>query len=158
MLRIKQDAWIVSIVLTLFCVPRIGTAQLIRGFISGTATDSSNAVVPGVEITLNNVNTGISRNTVTDLSGFYRFAAVEPGDYYLLFKRLGFETKKSDIITIKTAQEVVLDPVLKIGEVSDQISVLATPGVELAKTTATVERTFSQDTIEALPKQIYNGA
>src|SRR5262249_6580578 len=133
MWRIRQEAWAVLIVLTLFWSPQISKAQLVRGFISGTAIDPSNAVVVGVEITLNNVNTGISRETTTDSSGFYRFAAIEPGDYYLLFKKTGFEKQKSDIITIKTAQEVVVDPVLKIGRVEGEVSVLDAPGMDVAK-------------------------
>src|SRR3989442_4325047 len=39
-----------------------------------------------------------------------------------------------------------------------KVSVVETPGVEFEKTTATVERTFSQRVIEDLPFQVYNGA
>src|SRR5262245_18628587 len=146
-----------SIFLLLLLTSTICNAQLIRGFVSGTVTDSANAVIPAVQITLTNTSTNVSRYSVTDNSGFYRFAGLDPGEYSIEFKLPGFETRKITNLSLKTAQEVVIDQILSVGAVSTDVSVLATPGVELNKKTATVERTFSDRVIEELPMQIYNG-
>src|SRR5262245_42493085 len=69
------------VVATIACTTQWGRAQLIRGFISGTISDSSNAVIPGVQVSITNTGTNISRETTTNEIGFYRFAAVEPGNY-----------------------------------------------------------------------------
>src|SRR5262245_27896039 len=119
-------------------------AQLIRGFVSGTVTDSGGAVVPAVQITLTNVSTNVTRNAETNPSGFYRFAAVDPGEYAIEFRVPGFETRKVENVLLTTAQELVLDQVLNVGEVVTEVSVVETPGVALNKKTATVERTFSE--------------
>jgi len=131
--------------------------QLIRGFVSGSVTDSTNAIVPGVQIVLTNKQTNISRETGTNELGFYRFVAVEPGDYSLEFRKGGFETHKIDNITVKTAQEVVINQTLALAPATVEISVVDTPGAELAKTTATVDRTFVEREIVDLPMQVYNG-
>ena len=131
--------------------------QLIRGFVSGSVTDSTNAIIPGVQIVLTNKQTNIPRQTVTNELGFYRFVAVEPGDYSVEFSKGGFETHKIDSITVKTAQEVVINQTLALAAATVEISVVDTPGVELAKTTATVDRTFVQREIVELPMQVYNG-
>ena len=131
--------------------------QLIRGFVSGSVTDSTNAIIPGVQIVLTNKQTNIRRETVTNELGFYRFVAVEPGDYSVEFSKGGFETHKIDNITVKTAQEVVINQTLALAPATVEISVVETPGAELAKTTATVDRTFVEREIVELPMQVYNG-
>src|SRR5688572_27405448 len=87
-------------------------AQLYRGFISGTVTDSSNAVVAGVQVTITNNGTNISRDTVTNSAGFYRFVAVEPGIYSVVFMQPGFQTQTIPNISVSTAQEVVINRTL----------------------------------------------
>src|SRR5262249_28095996 len=81
-------------------------AQLTRGFISGIVTDPSNAILPGVQVTITNRATNISRETLTNDVGLYRFVAVEPGTYAVEFKLPGFETRRIAAITVSTAQEV----------------------------------------------------
>lgn len=125
--------------------------QLTRGFVSGTLTDASSSVLAGVQVKLTNKATNISRDLVTDDAGFYRFVAVEPGDYTVEFQLAGFESRKVENITVRTAQEVVLNQSLAVGGVTAEITVTETPGVELAKTTATIERTFSEQLVSDLP-------
>jgi hypothetical protein len=126
-------------------------AQLTRGFVSGTAADATGSNLSGVEVTVTNKATNISRITTTNELGFFRFAAVEPGDYEVVFKLAGFETSRIDQITVNTAQEVTLSQILTISPIATEVSVTAVPGADLAKTTATIERTFSGRLVENLP-------
>ena len=135
----------------------LGEAQLVRGFISGTVTDSSSGILAGVQVTITNTATNISRDTVTSDIGFYRFVAVEPGSYSVDFKLPGFETRRVPNIPVNTAQEVVINQTLAVGGVTAEVTVLETPGVELKKTTATIERTFSDRVVSEMPLPIYNG-
>src|SRR5207244_12204502 len=49
-----------------------------------------------------------SKESLTSEAGFYRFVAVEPGDYSVEFHLAGFEKRKIDSVTVTTAQEVVV--------------------------------------------------
>ncbi|MBI4474090.1 MAG: TonB-dependent receptor [Acidobacteria bacterium] len=126
-------------------------AQLTRGFVSGTVTDATGAILAGVQVTITNKATNIARDIVTNDVGFYRFVAVEPGDYAVEFRLAGFETRKVDNITVRTAQEVVLNQTLAVGGVTAEVTVTETPGVELAKTIPTIERTFTGRLVTELP-------
>src|SRR5207245_1209350 len=90
--RMSFKVWWVSglLVCAMFSIVHPAGAQLTRGFVSGTLTDASKAIVAGVNVTITNKATNISRETVSNDVGFYRFAAVEPGDYTVEFKLPGF--------------------------------------------------------------------
>src|SRR5438876_4763099 len=89
-------------------------AQLTRGYVSGIVTDTTNGIVAGVQVTLTNKATNISRSTVTNEVGLYRFAAVEPAEYSLEFKIAGFQTHRVESIIVNTAQEVVINHILEV--------------------------------------------
>ena len=61
-------------------------AQLTRGFVSGTVTDQSGAVVPHAKITLQEQSTGIRHARLSNEAGVYRFVALEPGVYSVTFE------------------------------------------------------------------------
>lgn len=127
-------------------------AQLSRGYISGTVTDASGAVIVEADVTITNTATNIKRSMKTNEVGIYRFPAVEPGDYIVEFSRTGFGTRKVGPITVGTTQEVVLNQSLEVASASTTVEVIETPaGVVLAKATASVERKLDMRTIENLP-------
>jgi outer membrane receptor protein involved in Fe transport len=129
------------------------SAQLTRGFISGIVSDTSSAILAGVQVTITNTATNISRDTVTNDAGFYRFSAVEPGDYTVEFKLAGFEGYKVRSVSVSTAQEVTINQTLNVGGLTTDVSVTEVPGADLSKTTATIERTFTGTLVEDLPLQ-----
>ena len=59
----------------------LGMAQLDTGTISGTVRDQSGGAIPGATITIRNVATGISRNSVTNAAGRYEAVALPVGSY-----------------------------------------------------------------------------
>ena len=153
MTKLIHSAAIISalVISVLACGVRPLAAQLTRGFISGTLSDKSGGVLAGVQVTITKKETNISRETLTNEVGFYRFAAVEPGEYTIEFKLAGFQTQRVDAITVNTAQEVTANLSLTIGGITSEVSVAGIPGADLAKTTATIERTFPGPLIEELP-------
>src|SRR5437763_997791 len=80
-------------------------AQLTRGFISGTVSDSTGAVIPRAKITLTEQSTGVRHASVSNDAGVYRFVALESGTYTVGFEREGFETVRLEDIELSTAQE-----------------------------------------------------
>src|SRR6266699_3660622 len=55
--------------------------QGFQGGLRGAVRDTGGALVPGVEVMLTNEATSLSRTTVTNDSGEYSFAALDPGSY-----------------------------------------------------------------------------
>src|SRR5882672_3743774 len=106
-------------------------AQTSRGTVSGTITDSTGAVISGAAVTLTNTATTVSRSTVTNSEGIYRFDAVDLGDYTIKFTAAGFgEVVKSNLV-VSANQTAAIDAQLQPGAQSLSISVTAETGALL---------------------------
>ena len=70
-----------TVLFTVLFLTGLGLSQVINATLSGTVTDASAALIPGVEIAATNTNTGIVSTVVTNESGAYRFASLQPGSY-----------------------------------------------------------------------------
>src|SRR5262245_12521414 len=68
--------------------------QAATATIEGVVTDPQNALVPGAKITVKNVDTGLTREITTDVSGIYRIAALPPGAYEIRAGAKGFAENK----------------------------------------------------------------
>ena len=73
-------------------VPSAASAQAtaVTGQIEGRVADSSDAVLPGVTVTVRNTQTGFSRNTTTDGEGRYRLSLLPLGLYSVTVELQGF--------------------------------------------------------------------
>src|SRR5450759_4343365 len=65
--------------------------------LSGTVADPSGAVIPGATISIVNIETGASRDAVSDAQGRYTMAQLTPGTYRLAAKAGGF----ADVVITK---------------------------------------------------------
>ena len=125
--------------------------QGFQGGLRGSVGDPSGALLPGVEVMLTNEATSLSRTTVTNDSGEYSFAALQPGSYRLHASLAGFKAFDQTGIRIGTQQFVTLDLKLEVGAVAETISVSAeVPLVETSNaSTGTVLDTLSLQTLPA---------
>ena len=55
------------------------------GEIRGTVTDPTGAVVPGVTVTLTNIETGVAADFKTNEAGIYDTVSTPPGNYNITF-------------------------------------------------------------------------
>jgi Carboxypeptidase regulatory-like domain len=90
--------------------------------IRGTVTDASNAVVPGVEVTVTNDDTGVSKSFVTNGEGIYDTVSTLPGNYTITFAKDGFEKLVHGPVTLQVGVATV-DGVLNVGSANQQITV-----------------------------------
>src|SRR6266542_5116270 len=99
-------------------------AQSIAGNIGGTLVDPSGAVIPGVQVTLINEVTTESRTTVSNDTGEFVFAAVQPGTYTVKAEKTGFRGFNRKGILLTASERVALGRIqLELGEVSDTVNV-----------------------------------
>ena len=127
----------VLFLLVLVAVPRTALAQATTGTISGTVTDESRAVLPGATVVVRNTETGATRTLVSDDRGGFRALNLSPGLYSVTADLQGFTVAKRDNLTIEIGRDVNADLVMKIGALTDQVTVQgATTNVELSSTVA----------------------
>jgi hypothetical protein len=133
-------------------LPMISLAQLTRGAIGGTVTDSTGAAISDAQITVTNLASNSTRSTMTNEAGIYRIPALEPGLYTIKIEKSGFESVQAQDVTVRTAQETTYNPVLKVGSVSEVVQVSAqSEGLELNKTTSTIGLTSTARQAVELP-------
>jgi hypothetical protein len=106
--------------------------------VSGTITDPSGAVVPGVAVTIFSQGTGLKRSTPTDTAGQYHFAGLPTGNYSLRIEKPGFQLQVRDRLELTSAAEVVINSQLAIGDLSQQTTVNASAAA-IDNTTSTVQ-------------------
>ena len=66
--------------------------QAVNGAIEGTVTDESGGVLPGVVVTVTNVDTGETRSVVTNDRGVYRAPLLPLGAYRVSAELQGFKS------------------------------------------------------------------
>jgi hypothetical protein len=125
-------------------------AQEITGSISGVATDSSGAVIPGVRVTVLNTGTNLSKTVVTGPGGAYRVPFLFFGTYRVTGEMTGFKTVRVDHVTLSTSEEARVDLLMAVGEVTETVQVTA-QDVILKTEEATVTTTIVQQQIVNLP-------
>jgi hypothetical protein len=96
--------------------------QGFQGGLRGSIKDSG-GVVPGVELTLSNERTNISRSTVTNERGEYAFANIDPGSYFLKATLPGYKTIERREIQVGTQQFITLDLMMEVGAIEESITV-----------------------------------
>src|SRR5437867_4098710 len=106
--------------------------------VGGTVGDAAGAVIPGVEVTARNVNTGIVSNQLTNETGTYNFASLQPGTYTFSASLPGFQTQTFQNVTLSQTQQVRLNFTLEVAGRSQTVEVVTDANVILATTTASV--------------------
>ena len=111
-------------------------AQESRGTLQGRVTDSSGAAVPGATVEVLNLATGVVSTSTTNEQGSYRAPLLNPGNYRLTVSLSGFGKFVSDQIELHVAEVLTVDATLKVGALTDEVTVTATA--------ATVDRTTAE--------------
>ena len=95
----------------------------VNGSISGTVKDATNAAIPNASITATNIDTGVQQQVTTNGLGFYSLADLAAGRYSIAIQRTGFRPYQRSDISIDANSALVVDAVLKVGEVAEAVTV-----------------------------------
>ena len=124
-LSIKARLMSILVIASVLAISHNGFAQNSNsGEIKGAVTDSSNAVIPGANVSLLNTQTGIVINTVTNGDGIYDVPSVPLGDYTITFSKTGFKDLVREGITLQLAT-LGIDATLQVGTATERITVTA---------------------------------
>jgi hypothetical protein len=105
-------------------------AQVTTGNILGFVTDQSNAGVPGVQITLTNIDTGYTRTLTSEEDGAYRALLLPSGRYTVRAAKPGFQNFAQEGILLTVNQNARVDIPLRVGDVAERVTISATAVVE----------------------------
>jgi hypothetical protein len=97
--------------------------QSTYGTVSGTATDSSGAALPGAQVTLTNTGTGETRTQSTGSEGLYQFVNVIPGQYRLEIEKAGFKHYTHANVVVQVQQDTHIDATMPLGQVTETVEV-----------------------------------
>ncbi|HYR89330.1 MAG TPA: TonB-dependent receptor [Terriglobia bacterium] len=111
-------------------------AQTSRGTVTGIVFDTTRAVIAGASVELTNAGTGLSRTTVTNGEGLYRFDAVELGTYSVRFAATGFAAATRAGVAVSANQTAQIDAELNPSGAETVVQV--TEAVVLLQTEAPV--------------------
>jgi hypothetical protein len=92
------------------------------GEIRGEVHDASGALIPGVQVVIKNVNTGISQTKETSADGVYDAPFVPLGTYSITFSKVGFKTAVRTGVRVDVGISTV-DATLEVGQVTTSVTV-----------------------------------
>jgi hypothetical protein len=145
----------VAIALIVLAIAIPSFAQRTTGSILGTVTDESGGVLPGVTVTLTGANVVGTQSSVTSERGGYRFAALPPGDYTVIFTMSGFSTMKRDGVKVPLGGTVEENVGMKVSSLSDEITVSGeAPVINTASNQ--VSTNYDKDWVRNAPMKRYS--
>jgi outer membrane receptor protein involved in Fe transport len=130
------------------CVPS-ARAQSVDTGILGTISDASAAIIPGAQVTVTNVSTGIVQSVVSGPNGAFEVRYLVPGEYIVEAKLSGFRTERRTV-ALRVAQMARLNLVLEVGDIGEVVDVVA-QGLLLETQSGVTGNVVTADTIVNLP-------
>jgi carboxypeptidase family protein/TonB-dependent receptor-like protein len=141
---------VAAVILAIWIAPLRFSQTPSTGALGGTLTDTTRAVMPGVEITLTNEATGEVRSATSAENGTYSLRLLAPGSYRLEAALPGFKTAVRSAIRISVTETARLDVQLEVGGLSETMNVEASP-VMVQQESSALGRVTSEAVISNLP-------
>ncbi|HKB13870.1 MAG TPA: carboxypeptidase-like regulatory domain-containing protein, partial [Vicinamibacterales bacterium] len=126
------------------------TVSTTTGAINGKITDTSNAVMPGVTVTISSPSMQGTRTDTTGADGVYRFSAIPPGEYTVRYELAGFETQIREGLRVGLGFTATVNVELRVARLSESVTVSGqSPVVDIATTKTSTN--FDAQQLASLP-------
>ncbi len=129
-------------------LPAPASAQETTATITGTVTDQSGGVLPGVTVSAKHVATGRAFEAITNAEGNYLVTLLPIGNYEVTFTLSGFQSRMVQGVTLAVNDRVKIDSTLSTGGVSEVVQVT---GRALPQTTTAVQELIDSTRVQELP-------
>src|SRR2546421_11540364 len=117
----------VTVLLAVFCLFALPAyAQFASATVSGVIQAGTGGVLPGADVTLTSVGTGLERRAVTNEGGLYTFPNVPVGEYRVKAALSGFNTVTKTGVTLSAGVNIKVDVQLSLGNLTQTVQVQAT--------------------------------
>jgi hypothetical protein len=121
-----------------------------RGVITGQITDSSNALIPGVNVRATNLETNVGATAVSNAQGAYQIPYLNPGTYKVEAEIAGFKTRTQSGVELRMGDRIRLDITMSPGDLKEVVEVRAQAPV-LESATATISQVMTSRQVSELP-------
>ena len=146
-MRISKSA---LVGLALLLTPIFAAAQEANGRVIGTVYDQQGAVIPGVQITVTNTATAVSRTTTTDRDGHFQVLELPIGTYQVTARQPGFQSVVSEAQKLLIGQSLRVDMKMQVGATTQTLNVEAI-GAPVETVNATLGQSVSSRALVNLP-------
>ncbi|ACO34113.1 MAG TPA: hypothetical protein DGA22_11230 [Acidobacterium sp.] len=150
-MHFRRNCYVFLCLFFALLLPAAVLAQSTQGTILGIVKDPSGAVIPGASVTLTATDTGVTHHTVTGQSGQYQFFTLTEGHYTISVSASGFENEVLSGLTLAARQQLRADVTLKLGNVSQKVTVNAQSRGAITTESPTIEATYNAVDVENLP-------
>ena len=123
-------------------------AQTNTGQISGTVRDSQGGVLPGVTVTVTNVETGVTWNDVTGPAGTYTVTNLPVGSYKVNAEMEGFRKAEKSGFALTADGRITADFSLAVGGLTESVEVTAVRGETVNRTSGELARVIDSSQIQ----------
>jgi hypothetical protein len=135
---------------TLFMAPLLALAQQGTGTLSGTVTDSQDAVISSARVEVANIDTGAVFRTQTNAQGNYTAPGLAVGRYEVRAELQGFRRAVRSGITLQVNQNAQVNLVLQVGQLAETVEVRGEAAL-VDSSSATVGTVIDNRQVQALP-------
>jgi hypothetical protein len=111
-------------------------AQFDTSTVLGTVRDANGAVLPGVTVTLKNIDTSITGAAQTDEDGNFQFTNVRIGNYRVSAEKQGFSTAVAERVNVTVNARQRVDLTMQPGAVTETVTI--TDAAQLLETDSSV--------------------
>ena len=118
--------------------------------VSGRVEDASGAAVPGVSITVTNVETGAVRTATSDEAGTYRVLSVPVGRYEVRAELPGFKAALQTGVNLAVGEQAVVNLKLEVGAPQEEVTVTGEAPL-VNTTTSSVSGLVGERQVKDLP-------
>jgi hypothetical protein len=125
-------------------------AQSSNATLTGTISDASGAVLPGVTVKLQSPTTGLTRDVVTNSSGVYVFNFLPAGSYDVTAELSGFKSVRQADVKLEIGQSLSVDLKMEVGQLSEVVEVQGTAQF-LDRTSASIGTVIQASQLKDLP-------
>lgn len=125
-------------------------AQVLYGSLVGTVQDPSGGAAPGVEVSIRQTQTGVSRSAKSNESGGFSFPTLPGGPYELTATKDGFQPYTLTGIDVEVDQIARVSVSLQLAGVTQSVKVTAQPAA-LQTDSAEVRVEFGSEALTNLP-------
>jgi hypothetical protein len=123
--------------------------------LAGRVSDQTEAALPGVTVTLQNIDTGSQRIVTTGSDGAWEARFLTPGVYRVTFELASFRPLRRDGVTVTTSEMGTVNVALEIGGTTDVVEVSASANM-VSSDSATIVRTLDRRELDNLPTSARN--